>query len=157
CVREMWVSGPNGHRRRPDLIGFVNGLPLMFVELKRPDRALRRAYNENFLDYLDTIPQLFDFNAFVVLGNGVEGKVGSISAKYEHFSDWKRLDEGDKAVVQMETLIKVVCHRQSFLDLFENFILFDESTGKLAKIVARNHQYLGVNRAVDSVRERKDR
>ncbi|RBI76146.1 type I restriction endonuclease subunit R [Roseovarius sp. TE539] len=157
CVREMWVSGPNGHRRRPDVIGFVNGLPLIFVELKRPDKSLRRAYDDNFRDYLDTIPQLFDFNTFVVLGNGVEGKVGSISAKYGHFSDWKRLAEGDKGVVQMETLIKGICDRRTFLDLFENFILFDESTGKLAKIVARNHQYLGVNRAVDAVRERKER
>lgn len=157
CVREMWVSGPNGHRRRPDIIGFVNGLPLMFVELKRPDKSLRRAYDDNFLDYLDTIPQLFHFNAFVVLGNGVEAKVGSISAKYEHFSDWKRLAEGDKGVVQMETLIKGICTRENFLDIFENFILFDESTGKLAKIVARNHQYLGVNRALQSVINRKER
>ncbi|MBO6506797.1 MAG: type I restriction endonuclease subunit R, partial [Kordiimonadaceae bacterium] len=157
CVREMWVSGPNGHRRRPDIIGFVNGLPLMFVELKRPDKSLRRAYDDNFLDYLDTIPQLFHFNAFVVLGNGVEAKVGSISAKYEHFSDWKRLAEGDKGVVQMETLIKGICTRENFLDIFENFILFDESAGKLAKIVARNHQYLGVNRALQSVINRKER
>ena len=157
CVREMWVSGPSGHRRRPDIIGFVNGLPLMFVELKRPDKSLRRAYDDNFLDYLDTIPQLFHFNAFVVLGNGVEAKMGSISAKYEHFSDWKRLAEGDKGVVQMETLIMGICTRENFLDIFENFILFDESTGKLAKIVARNHQYLGVNRALQSVIERKER
>jgi len=157
CVREMWVSGPNGHRRRPDIIGFVNGLPLMFVELKRPDKSLRRAYDDNYLDYLDTIPQLFHFNAFVVLGNGVEAKVGSISAKYEHFSDWKRLAEGDKGVVQMQTLIKGICARQNFLDIFENFILFDESTGKLAKIVARNHQYLGVNRALQSVITRQER
>ncbi|WP_288901631.1 type I restriction endonuclease subunit R [uncultured Sneathiella sp.] len=157
CVREMWVSGPNGHRRRPDIIGFVNGLPLMFVELKRPDKSLRRAYDDNFRDYMDTIPQLFHFNAFVVLGNGVEAKVGSISANYEHFSDWKRLAEGDKGIVQMETLIKGVCTRANFLDLFENFILFDDSTGKLIKIVARNHQYLGVNRALQSVIDRKER
>lgn len=157
CVREMWVSGPNGHRRRPDIIGFVNGLPLMFVELKRPDKSLRRAYDDNFRDYLDTIPQLFHFNAFVVLGNGIEAKVGSISAQYEHFSDWKRLAEGDKGVVQMETLIKGICTRANFLDLFENFILFDDSTGKLIKIVARNHQYLGVNRAMQSVIDRKKR
>jgi len=122
CVREMWISGPNGHRRRPDIIGFVNGLPLMFVELKRPDKSLRRAYDDNFKDYLDTIPQLFHFNAFVVLANGVEAKIGSLSAKYDHFSDWKRLAEGDKGVVQMETLIKGVCDRANFLDLFENFI-----------------------------------
>jgi len=157
CVREMWVSGPNGHRRRPDIIGFINGLPLMFVELKRPDKSLRRAYDDNFRDYMDTIPQLFHFNAFVVLGNGIEAKVGSISAQYEHFSDWKRLAEGDKGVVQMETLIKGICTRANFLDLFENFILFDDSTGKLIKIVARNHQYLGVNRAMQSVIDRKKR
>ncbi|MHC8491245.1 type I restriction endonuclease subunit R [Thalassospira sp. SM2505] len=151
-------NDPTKHiRRRPDIIGFVNGLPLMFVELKRPDKSLRRAYDDNFLDYLDTIPQLFHFNAFVVLGNGVEAKVGSISAKYEHFSDWKRLAEGDKGVVQMETLIKGICTRENFLDIFENFILFDESTGKLAKIVVRNHQYLGVNRALQSVITRKER
>jgi len=157
CVRELWVSGPNGHRRRPDIIGFVNGLPLMFVELKRPDKSLRRAYNDNFRDYLDTIPQLFHFNAFVVLGNGIEAKIGSMSAKYEHFSDWKRLAEGEKGTVDMETLIKGVCTRGNFLDLFENFILFDDSTGKLFKIVARNHQYLGVNRAIRSVIDRKAR
>ena len=157
CVREMWVVGPNGNRRRPDIIGFVNGLPLMFVELKRPDKSLRRAYDDNFRDYMDTIPQLFHFNAFVVLGNGIEAKVGSISAQYEHFSDWKRLAEGDKGVVQMETLIKGICTRSNFLDIFENFILFDDSTGKLVKIVARNHQYLGVNRAMQSVIDRKKR
>lgn len=157
CVREMWVRGPNGHRRRPDIIGFVNGLPLMFVELKRPDKSLRRAYDDNFKDYLDTIPHLFHFNAFIVLGNGVEAKIGSLSAKYGHFSDWKRLAEGEKGVVQMETLIKGVCTRANFLDLFENFILFDDSTGKLVKIVARNHQYLGVNRALQSVIDRKER
>ena len=157
CVREMWVVGPNGNRRRPDIIGFVNGLPLMFVELKRPDKSLRRAYDDNFRDYMDTIPQLFHFNAFVILGNGIEAKVGSISAQYEHFSDWKRLAEGDKGVVQMETLIKGICTRSNFLDIFENFILFDDSTGKLVKIVARNHQYLGVNRAMQSVIDRKKR
>ena len=156
CVREMWIRGP-AHRRRADMIGFVNGLPLMFVELKRPDKDLRRAYDENLADYKDTIPHLFNFNAFVILGNGVEAKLGSISAPYEHFSDWKRLAEGSKGVVNMETLVKGVCDKANFLDLFENFILFDENGSKLAKIVAKNHQYLGVNNAVQSVTERKQR
>ncbi|RCK31275.1 DEAD/DEAH box helicase [Thalassospira profundimaris] len=155
CVREMWVRGPNGHRRRPDVVGFVNGLPLLFVELKRQDKSLRRAYEGNFRDYMDTIPQLFHFNAVVMFGNGERAKIGSITAKYEHFSDWKRLAEGDKGVVQMETLLKGVCKRENFLDIFENFTLFDDSTGKLIKIVARNHQYLGVNRALQSVIDRK--
>jgi len=156
CVREMWVRGPV-YRRRPDVIGFVNGLPLLFVELKRPDISIRRAYDGNLSDYKDTVPHLFDFNAFVVLANGIEAKVGSLSAKFEHYSDWKRLHEQDPGVVQMETLIKGVCSKANFLDIFENFILFDDSSGKLAKIVARNHQYLGVNRAIESVRERKVR
>lgn len=156
CVREMWVRGPV-YRRRPDVIGFVNGLPLLFVELKRPDISIRRAYDGNLADYNDTVPHLFDFNAFVVLANGIEAKVGSLSAKFEHYSDWKRLHEQDPGVVQMETLIKGVCTKANFLDIFENFILFDDSSGKLAKIVARNHQFLGVNRAIESVRERKER
>lgn len=164
CVREMWLTGPHGNRRRPDVIGFVNGLPLLFVELKRPkadkddpDVRLRKAYNDNYLDYRDTIPSLFDFNAFVILGDGVYARIGSLSAKFDHFSDWKRLAEDEKGVVQMETLIKGTCTKANFLDLFENFVLFDESTGKLIKIVARNHQYLGVNRAMQSVRGRKER
>lgn len=156
CVREMWVRGPV-YLKRPDIIGFVNGLPLLFVELKRPNKDLRRAYDENLADYKDTIPHLFDFNALVILGNGIEAKVGSISAKYEHFSDWKRLAEGDTGIVQMETLIKGICTKANFLDIFENFILFDDGAGEVKKIVARNHQYLGVNRAVQSVVEREAR
>ena len=156
CVRELWVRGV-AHRRRPDIVGFVNGFPLLFVECKRPDKSLRRAYEDNIADYKDTIPHIFHFNAMLMLANGIKAKVGSITAKYEHFSDWKRLAEGDKGAVQMETLLKGACTKANFLDIFENFILFDESGGSLAKIVARNHQYLGVNRALQSVAERKER
>ncbi|QJB69870.1 type I restriction endonuclease subunit R [Parasphingorhabdus halotolerans] len=156
CVREMWVRGV-AHRRRPDIIGFVNGFPLLFVECKRPDKSLRRAYEDNIADYKDTIPHMFHFNGLLMLANGIEAKIGSITARYEHFSDWKRLAEGEKGVVAMETLLKGVCTKANFLDIFENFILFDESAGGLAKIVARNHQYLGVNRAMQSVVERKER
>ncbi|PVH30018.1 type I restriction endonuclease [Pararhodobacter oceanensis] len=95
CVREMWIRG-YAHRRRADIVGFVNGLPLMFCELKRPDRDLRRAYNENLSDYKDTVPHLFHFNAFVILGNGEQAKMGSITADYEHFADWLKLNEGDR-------------------------------------------------------------
>ena len=102
-------------RRRPDLIGFVNGLPLLFVECKRPDKNLRRAYDENIADYRDTIPQIFHFNAFLMLANGVEAKIGSITAQYEHFSDWKRLAEEDAGVVQMETLVKGTCTKSTSL------------------------------------------
>ena len=156
CVRELWIRGPV-HRRRPDLIGFVNGLPLLFVECKRPDKNLRRAYNENIADYRDTIPHIFNFNAFLMLANGIEAKIGSITAHFEHFSDWKRLAEGELGAVQMETLVKGTCSKANFLDIFENFILFDDSIGQTVKIVARNHQYLGVNAAFEAVQDREIR
>lgn len=156
CVRELWVRG-DIYRRRADIVGFVNGLPLMFIECKTIHKDIRHAFEQNFSDYKDTVPHLFHHNAFVILGNGVDGKIGSLSSKFEHFNDWKRLAEEDAGVVDMETLLKGVCNKRNFLDLFENFILFDESKGKLAKIVARNHQFLGVNRAIEAVKTRKER
>lgn len=156
CVRELWVKG-DIYRKRPDIMGFVNGLPLLFIECKNTNKDLRRAYDDNLSDYKDTIPHLFHHNAFLVLGNGVEAKIGSLSSKFEHFNDWKRLSEDEPGVVDMETLLKGVCTKKDFLDLFENFILFDESSGGLVKIIARNHQYLGVNRAVEATRDRKNR
>ncbi|TXI26383.1 MAG: type I restriction endonuclease subunit R [Nitrosomonas oligotropha] len=156
CVRELWVRG-DIYRRRADLVGFVNGLPLMFIECKTIHKDIRHAFEKNFSDYKDTIPHLFHHNAIVILGNGVDAKIGSLSSKFEHFNDWKRLAEEEAGVVDMETLLKGVCNKRNFLDLFENFILFDESKGKLAKIVARNHQFLGVNRAIEAVKTRKER
>ncbi len=156
CVREMWIRG-YAHRRRADIIGFVNGLPLMFCELKRPDKDLRRAYNENLSDYKDTVPHLFHFNALVILGNGEQAKMGSITADYEHFADWLKLDEGDRRddMLPMEALLRIVCDKRRFLDLFENFILFADTADGPAKILAKNHQYLGVNRAVEAVEHRE--
>lgn len=156
CVRELWVRG-DIYRRRADIVGFVNGLPLMFIECKTIHKDIRHAFEKNFSDYKDTIPHLFHHNAFVILGNGVNAKIGSLSSKFEHFNDWKRLAEEEAGVVDMETLLKGVCNKRDFLDLFENYILFDESKGKLAKIVARNHQFLGVNLAIDAVKNRKER
>lgn len=155
-VRELWVQGPL-YRRRPDVIGFVNGIPLLFIELKNVHKDLKTAFERNLSDYKDTIPNIFDHNAFVVLSNGDKAKVGSFTAKYEHFFEWKRLDESDPGVVDMETLLKGMCSKENFLDIFENFIVFDDSTGKLVKILARNHQFLGVNRAIRAVEERKKR
>lgn len=156
CVRELWIRG-NYHRRRADIIGFVNGLPLLFMELKNIHKDLRSAFEKNLKDYKDTVPQLFHHNAFIVLANGLKARIGSISSKYAHFHEWKRLHEDEPGVVDMETLLKGVCDRRNFLDLLENFILFDESSGKLAKIIARNHQFLGVNRAMDAVKARMER
>lgn len=156
AVRELWVKG-SPYRRRPDIVGFVNGLPLLFMELKNVHRDLRAAYDENLSDYKDTISHLFHYNALVVLSNGDEAKLGSLTSRYEHFFEWKRLSEGDPGVVDMETLLKGVCDKRNLLDLIENFIAFDNSTGDLIKIIAQNHQFLGVNQAVEAVRDRKAR
>lgn len=156
CVRELWIRG-DIYRRRADIVGFVNGLPLMFMECKTIHKDIRHAYEQNLSDYKDTIPHLFHHNAFVILGNGVDAKIGSISSQFGHFNDWKRLAEDEPGVVDMETLLKGVCNKKIFMDLFENFTLFDESKGKLVKIVARNHQYLGVNRALEAVKNREER
>ncbi len=156
CVRELWVKG-DLYRRRADIIGFVNGLPLLFIECNNLHKNLKAAFEQNFSDYRDTIPHLFHHNTIVMFGNGVQGKMGSISSRWEHFNEWKRLAEEEPGVVEMETLLKGICAKGNFLDLLENFILFDESAGEMKKIIARNHQFLGVNRAIDAVRERKVR
>ena len=92
-----------------------------------------------------------------MFANGEKAKIGSITSRWEHFHEWKRLAEEEPGVVDMETLLKGVCDKRNFLDLVENFILFDDSTGETRKILARNHQFLGVNRAVEAVRDREKR
>ena len=156
CVRELWVRG-DLYRRRADIIGFVNGLPLLFIECKNLHKNLKTAFEQNFSDYRDTIPHLFHHNAIVMFGNGAQAKIGSITSRWEHFNEWKRLAEEGVGAVDMETLLKGVCERRNFLDLVENFILFDETAGEPKKIIARNHQFLGVNRAIASVIDRKAR
>ncbi len=101
------------------------------------------------------MPHLFHHNAFIILANGVDAKIGSLSSKFEHFNDWKRLHEESPGVVDMETLLKGTCSKANLLDILENYILFYDSTGKLVKIVARNQQFLGVNRVIEAVKARK--
>lgn len=154
AVKEMKIRGEL-HRRRTDIVGFVNGIPLLFVELKKQSVDVKDAYDCNYTDYLDTIPQLFHFNAFLMLSNGLEAKVGTMGSKYDFFHEWKRLKEDEVGAVDLETLLLGICNKHNFMDLFENFILFDHSGGRTAKIFARNHQYLGVNEAVESYKARK--
>lgn len=155
-VREFWIKG-DIYRRRADLVGFVNGIPLLFMEVKNVHKDIRAAYEQNLADYKDTVPHLFYHNAFIILGNGIDAKIGSVSSKFEHFNDWKRLKESEPGVVDMETLLKGTCSKTNLMDIFENFTLFDQSSGRLVKIVARNHQYLGVCRAIDAVVNRGER
>ena len=146
AVKELKIHG-DLYRRRTDIVGFVNGIPLLFVELKKTTVDVQNAYTDNYRDYLDTIPHLFYYNAFLMLSNGLEAKVGTLGSKYEFFHEWKRLEEKDAGSVALETMLRGICKKENFLDLLENFILFDHSNGRTAKILARNHQYLGVNEA----------
>lgn len=154
AVKELKIYG-DLYRRRTDIVGFVNGIPLLFVELKRTDVDVQNAYYDNYTDYLATIPQLFYYNAFLMLSNGMQAKVGTLESKYEFFHEWKRLAEDDQGSVELETMLRGICKKENFIDLLENFILYDHSGGHTAKILARNHQYLGVNEAVKAYSERK--
>jgi type I restriction enzyme R subunit len=157
AVRELWIEGGFGRQKRADIVGFINGIPLIFMELKNIHRSIRAAYEENYKDYLDTIPQLFHHNALVIFGNGNDAKLGSLNSPFEHFHEWKRLAESDPGVVDMETLLKGVCDKSNLLDIFENFIIFDDSSQNTIKIISRNHQYLGVNKAIEAVKDRQNR
>ena len=154
AIKELKIHG-DLYRRRTDIVGFVNGIPLLFVELKKNTVDVQDAYTNNYTDYLDTIPHLFWYNAFLILSNGLEAKVGTLGSKYEFFHEWKRLSEQEAGSVALETMLRGICKKENFLDLLENFILFDHSGGRTAKILARNHQYLGVNEAVKAYEARK--
>ena len=154
AVKELKIHGEL-YRKRTDIVGFVNGIPLLFVELKKNTVDVQNAYDNNYTDYQDTIPHLFYYNAFLMLSNGMEAKVGTLGSKFEFFHEWKRLAEEEPGSVALETMLRGVCKKENFLDLFENFILYDHSGGNTAKILARNHQYLGVNEAMKAYAARK--
>ena len=150
-VSEFWITGEM-YKRRADLIGFVNGIPLIFIELKAVHKSIKNAYENNLKDYKSTIPQLFWFNAFIILSNGSDARVGGVTSSWEHFSQWKKINnEGEEGVVSLETMIKGVCEPSRLLDLIENFIIYKEAGGGLVKIGAKNHQYLGVNKVVEEL------
>ena len=154
AVRELKIQGLRSphYNRRADLVCFVNGLPLVFIELKAVYINIRAAYDGNLSDYYDTIPHAFYHNAFVIVSNGDRAKYGSITADWGRFSEWKRNDEKDSGSLEAEVLLDGMLAKDKLLDLLENFILFDDSkAGATRKIVANNHQVLGVNNTVASV------
>ncbi len=156
CVRELKITGlrtPN-YNRRADLVCFVNGLPLVFVELKAVYKNIRAGFDGNLRDYMDehVIAHAFHHNAFLLVSNGLRARYGSITSEWDHFAEWKRQDERDAGSVEAEVLLNGMLAKERLLDIVENFILFDGSKpGATRKVVARNHQILGVNRAVASV------
>ena len=152
-VSQFWVQGEL-YRRRADLVGFVNGVPLLFVELKASHRRLEHAYKDDLRDYKTAIPRLLVYNAFIVLSNGSDSRLGSVTAPWGHFTEWKKISsEGEAGVLSLETLLHGTCERSRFLDLAENFVLFSEEASGLVEIVAKNHQVLGVNNAVAAVQD----
>jgi type I restriction enzyme R subunit len=154
---QFWVTGEM-HTRRADLVGFVNGLPLLFIELKAAHRRLETAFTGNLRDYKDTVPQLFWPNARIILSNASQSRVGSVTAGWEHFAEWKRVGSEDEAGrVSLETMLRGVCDPARLLDLVENFTLFQEAPGGLIKLTAKNHQYLGVNNALDAMADIRQR
>jgi type I restriction enzyme, R subunit len=142
---------------RPDLVGFVNGLPLVVVELKKPGVAARAGFDENITSYKhpqNGVPALFAYNALLIVSNGAESRVGSLTADWERFFEWKRIEREDEPRrVSLEVMLRGTCDRTRLLDLFENFTLFSEHKTGLAKIVGQNHQFLGVNNAIRSMLE----
>jgi type I restriction enzyme R subunit len=158
---------------RPDLVGFVNGLPMVVIELKKPGVPARTAFDENLRHYKEQIPSLFWYNALLIASNGTESRVGSLTADWERFFEWKRIArENEPRRVSLEVMLRGTCDRSRFLDLVENFTLFSEhkagfanpatltptplpgvegrSKSGLVKIIGQNHQFLGVNAAIAS-------
>ncbi|MEZ7500746.1 type I restriction endonuclease subunit R [Flavobacterium sp. Arc3] len=148
AVQQLWVEGKSKRRKRPDIVGFINGIPLLFVELKAHHRKIKVAFETNLKDYKQTIPKMFHTNAFIILSNGHESKIGAITSKFEHFNDWKRITEEQEGIISLDSILKGVCEKTRMIDLFENFVLFDNSIGSVVKLIARNHQFIGVNKAV---------
>ena len=159
AVSQMWIEG-RFNWRRPDVIIFVNGLPLVFVELKNSDVKVEEAYNRNLKSYLKDVPNLFAFNQICVLSNGLETRLGAFSATYDYFFEWLKASEDEKidrkAIsedgVSLSYFTDGLLPKANLIDYIENFILFENQS---IKIIAKNHQYLGVNNLIESVKDRK--
>jgi type I restriction enzyme R subunit len=137
---------------RPDLVGFINGLPLVVIELKKPGVPARAAFDENLTHYKQEIPALLWFNALLIASNGADSRVGSLTADWERFFEWKRIEREDEPRrVSLEVMIRGTCDKVRLIDIVENFTVFSEHKAGLVKIIGQNHQFLGVNNAIMSM------
>ncbi|MBQ7208838.1 MAG: type I restriction endonuclease subunit R [Lentisphaeria bacterium] len=163
AVSQMWVRG-RVYWRRPDILLFVNGLPMVFIELKNSIVKVEEAYNDNLQNYKKDIPNLFAFNQICVLSNGLETRLGAFNAPYSHFFEWLKVDSEKerpdrKAIHSAATVgessvkyfIDGLLRKERLIDYIENFIMFRSQKNK---IIAKNHQYFGVNNLMESVRNR---
>lgn len=155
AVRQLEVVG-DLYNRRPDVVGFVNGIPLVFFELKAHHTDLRNAYEDNLKDYKDTIPHIFHNNGFIILSNGTDARVGTVTSPFKFFLEWKRIEEEEEGVVSLDTMLRGTCAPHRLMDIFENFLLFDDSHGDTVKLMAKNHQYIGVNKVIENVHNIED-
>lgn len=160
CVNQMWIKGHYRYRR-PDVLLFVNGLPVVFIELKNSTVKIEEAYNKNLTSYRQDIPNIFAFNQICVLSNGLQTKIGAWGSKFEFFFEWLRVDDEKEKLnreqieehgLSVTNLIDGLFRRERLLDYIENFVFFDN---KRIKIIAKNHQYLGVNNLMKSVKNRE--
>ena len=161
AVSQLWIKGDQRYRR-PDVILYVNGLPLVFIELKNSNINVKNAYDKNLADYNTDIPQLFHCNAFCILSNALKTRVGSFTAGWEHFFSWMRIasekeeinrDKLQKEGTSLEIALDGLCEPTRLLDYVENFIIYHKDT---QKIIAQNHQFLGVNNALETFKQRKE-
>lgn len=161
CVNQMWIKGRFNYRR-PDVLLFVNGLPVVFIELKNSTVKIEEAYNKNLIDYRKDIPNIFALNQICVLSNGLQTKLGAWNSKYDFFFEWLRVNDEKEILdrkkiadygLSVTNLIDGLFVKERLLDYIENFIFFDN---KRIKIIAKNHQYLGVNNLMKNVGRRDE-
>jgi type I restriction enzyme R subunit len=158
AVRQLTVQGPL-YTCRPDIVGFVNGLPWVLIECKAPAVAVRRGFDENLSSYkhpLNGIPRLCAHNALLIATNGTDGRIGSLTADWDRFAQWKRIaSEHEPRRVSLEVLLRGVCDPVRLLDLIEHFTVFtDLPQAGTVKVIGQNHQVLGVNAAVAALRDK---
>lgn len=161
CVNQMWIKG-HFRYRRPDVLLFVNGLPVVFIELKNSTVKIEESYNKNLVSYRSDIPNIFAMNQICVLSNGLQTKIGAWNSKYEFFFEWLRVNDEKEKIdreqiaehgLSILNLIDGLFRKERLLDYIENFVFFDN---KRIKIIAKNHQYLGVNNLMESVKRREE-
>jgi type I restriction enzyme R subunit len=149
-VSQMSITGAL-YTRRPDLIGFVNGLPLVVIELKKPAVPAQAAFDDNLNTYKTDIPSLFWYNALLIASNGTDSRIGSLTADWGRFFEWKRIEREDEPPhISLEVALRGTCQPLRLLDIVENFTLFSEHKIRLIKILAQNHQFIGVNNAINA-------
>ena len=144
--------------KRPDIILFVNGLPLVVIELKNAvdeNATIKTAFNQ-LQTYKQTIPSLFHYNALLIVSDGWDALYGSLSAPKQFFVPWKSIDGNvvaDENMPQMEVMAKGMLNKKVILDLIRHYIVFHQNKDQITKIVPRYHQYFAVNKAVETTRK----